>query len=97
MIAYEQAPNWVGVKKEIGDQSLQGVAWGRKTGLCGRGEGGGGAVDFVLMPPIGLLAICYPVTHMSVTCQLGYETDQIHLHAREYFFVNVHHSFVNCH
>ena len=85
MIAYEQAPNWVGVKKEIGEQSLQGVAWGR---------GGGG---LVLMPPIGLLAIYYPVTHMSVTCQLGYETDQIHLHAREYFFVNVHHSFVNCH
>ena len=67
MIVYEQAPNWAGVKKEIGEQSLQGVAWGRKTGLCGGGEGGGGAVDFVLMPPIGLL-----------TCQLGYETDQIH-------------------
>ena len=57
MIAYEQAPNWVGVSKEIGEQSLQGVAWGRKTGLYGGGEGrGGGAVDFVLMPPIGLLA-----------------------------------------
>ena len=56
MIAYEQAPNWAGVKKEIGEQSLQGVPWGRKTGVGGRGEGRG-AVDFVLMPPIGLLAI----------------------------------------
>ena len=55
MIAYEQAPNWAGVKKEIEERSLQGVPWGRKTGVGG-GEGRGG-VDFVLMPPIGLLAI----------------------------------------
>ena len=51
---------------------------GAKLARRGLGEGGGAAVDLVLMPPIGLLAIYYPVTHMSVTCQLGYETDQIH-------------------
>lgn len=49
----------------------------KNRSVWGRG-GEGGAVDFVLMPPIGLLAIYYPVTHMSVTCQSGYETDQIH-------------------
>ena len=81
MIAYEQAPNWAGVKKEIEERSLQGVPWGRKTGVGGGGGEGGCrlCVDATHWPTCN-----YPVTNMSVTCQLGYETNQIrflHLNA----------------
>lgn len=48
-----------GVKKEIGEQSLQGVAWGRKTGVWGGGEGG--------------CRLCVDATHWP-TCKLSCNT-----------------------
>ena len=69
-----------GVKKEIGEQSLQGVAWGRKTGVWGGGEGGCRlCVDATHWPTC---KINYLVTqNVSVTCQLCYETNEIRLNA----------------